>query len=117
MAIAAVIAVPFALIGVGTSGNDLGVAGWVSVAGVLVGLTVGGFVAARQQRVEAPLTHGILTAVSVYVVVQGIGIIKRAIVDEDLRWSKYFSSLLLAIVAGTLGGLLASVANGNRRPS
>jgi hypothetical protein len=114
--VAAVIAIPFALIGLGVSDeNDLGWAGWISVVGVLFGLVLGAFVAAREQRVGAPLTNAIVTAVTVYVVVQAIGIVKRLATDEDLHWSKYLSSLLLSIVAGTIGGLLASARTNARR--
>jgi hypothetical protein len=116
MAAAAIIAVPFALLGLAASDEDsLGWAGWLSVVGVLLGLVIGGFLAARDQRVGAPLTNGIVAAVAVYVVVQGIGILKRAVADEELNWAKYASSLLLSIVAGTVGALLASVATASRR--
>ena len=50
-----------------------------------------------------------------YVIVQAIGIVKRVITGDDLNWAKYVSSLLLSIVAGTVGALLASVAAGTRR--
>jgi hypothetical protein len=116
MVVAAIIAIPFALIGLGASDdNDLGWTGWISVIGVLFGLALGAFAAAREQRVGAPLTNAIVTAVAVYVVVQALGILKRVATDEDLHWSKYLSSLLLSIVAGTVGGLLASARNGARR--
>jgi hypothetical protein len=116
MAAAAIIAVPFALLGLAASEEDsLGWAGWLSVVGILLGLVIGGFLAARDQRVGAPLTNGIVAAVAVYVVVQGIGILKRAVADEELNWAKYASSLLLSIVAGTVGALLASMATASRR--
>jgi hypothetical protein len=115
MVVAAIVAVPFALLGLGVSDdNSLGWLGWISVIGVLFGLVLGAFAAAREQRVGAPLTNAIVTAVAVYVIVQAIGIVKRAITDEDLRWGKYASSLLLSIVAGTVGGLLASTRSGER---
>ena len=116
MATAAVIAVPFALLGLAASDEDsLGWAGWLSVVGILLGLVIGGFIAARDQRLGAPLTNGITAAVGVYVVVQGIGILKRAVASEELNWAKYASSLLLSIVAGTVGALLASMAAASRR--
>ena len=118
MVAAAAIAVPFGLLGLAASDEDsLGWAGWLSVLGIMLGLVIGGFLAARDQRVGAPLTNGIVTAFAVYAIVQGIGIVKRAISDDDLHWAKYVSSLLLSIVAGTVGALLASVATGMRRTS
>jgi hypothetical protein len=116
MAAAAIIAVPFALLGLAASNEDsLGWAGWLSVVGILLGLVIGGFLAARDQKVGAPLTNGIVAAIAVYVIVQGIGIIKRAVAGEELNWGRYASSLLLSIVAGTVGALLASVAAASRR--
>ena len=116
MLAAAVVAVPFALLGLAASDDDsLGWAGWLSVLGILLGLVIGGFIAARDQRVGAPLTNGIVAAVAVYVIVQAIGIVKRSISGEDLHWAKYLSSLLLSVVAGTIGALLASVGTGARR--
>jgi Na+/proline symporter len=116
MAAAAVIAVPFALLGLAATDEDsLGWAGWLSVIGILLGLVIGGFLAARDQRVGAPLTNGIAAAVAVYVIVQGIGIVKRAVAGEELNWARYLSSLLLSVVAGTVGALLASMAAASRR--
>jgi hypothetical protein len=116
MAVAGVIAVPFAFLGLAASDeSSLGWAGWLSVLGILLGLVIGGFIAARDQRVEAPLTNGIIAAIAVYAVVQGIGILKRAVAGEELNWAKYASSLLLSIVAGTVGALLASMATASRR--
>ncbi len=116
MATAAVIAVPFALLGLAASDTEsLGWAGWLSVLGIMLGLVIGGFLAARDQQVGAPLTNGIVAAVAVYVIVQGIGILKRAVAGEELNWAKYASSLLLSIVAGTVGALLASMATASRR--
>jgi len=116
MAAAAIIAVPFALLGLAATDEDsLGWAGWLSVLGILLGLVIGGFLAARDQRVGAPLTNGIVAAVAVYVIVQGIGIVKRAAAGEELHWAKYLSSLLLSVVAGTFGALLASMAAASRR--
>jgi len=117
MVMAAVIAVPFALLGLAASDDGLGWAGWLSVLGVLLGLVIGGFFAARDQRVGAPLTNGIVAALGVYVVVQGLGIVKRLIAGDELNWAKYASSMLLSIVAGTVGALLAAVAAGSRRPT
>jgi putative membrane protein (TIGR04086 family) len=117
MIVSAVITVPFAILGTAASDDSsLGWASWLAVVGVLLGLVIGGFVAARDQRVGAPLTNGIVAAVGVYVVVQGIGILKRVVVDEQLNWARYVSSLLLSIVAGTVGALLATAASGSRRP-
>ncbi len=108
--IAAGIAVPAALVGLlfvddapGAS-ND----GWTVLFPVLVlaGLVLGAGCAAWVQRSGAPLTHGIATALIVFVGVQMIGIARRTISNETINWGRVASSLLLSLLAGTIGGLL-----------
>ncbi len=72
VAVAAVIAVPAALIGLWASdGDDLGWLAGLAVLVVLAGLVIGAAVAAHRQQVGAPLAHGVLTALILFVVVQG----------------------------------------------
>ncbi len=73
---------------------------------VLVGLVVGATVAARRQQIDAPLVHGIVTAIVTFVLVQGIGVLRRFATSEDVSWSRILSSALLSMVAGTIGGLI-----------
>ena len=73
---------------------------------VLAGLVVGATVAARQQSLDAPLVHGIVTAIVTFVLVQGIGVLRRFATSEDVSWSRILSSALLSMVAGTIGGLI-----------
>jgi hypothetical protein len=96
MAVAAVVAVPVGVFGRAPV--------WAVV--VLAALVVGAVVAASSQHVGFPLVHGILAAVGLYVIVQGLGIIVRSARGEDLHWARYASSLLLSVAAGTLGGLI-----------
>ena len=76
--VAAVICVPAALVGLWASDDDD--IGWLAtfcVALVLAGLVLGGAVAAHHQRVGSPLSHGILAAGVLFVIVQGIGLLRR----------------------------------------
>jgi hypothetical protein len=108
--IAAGIAIPAALIGLlfvddahGAS-ND----GWTVLfpVVVLLGLVLGAGCAAWVQRNGAPLTHGIATALVVFVGVQLVGIARRTLSDESIDWGRVVSSLLLSLLAGTIGGLV-----------
>lgn len=76
---------------------------------VLASLVLGGGVAAWRQRTARPLSHGIATALLTFVVVQAVGIVRRLVADDDIRWGRIASSALLSLIAGTIGGLLGSV--------
>jgi len=108
--VALVIAVPAALIGQAiddeSTRDNPSAAVLVFVALVLIGLAAGAAVAARRQNVDAPLAHGIVTAVVTFVIVQGVGIIRHVITNEDVLWSQVLSSALLSMVAGTIGGII-----------
>jgi hypothetical protein len=108
--IAAGIAVPAALIGLLFVDDATGASndGWTVLFPLLVlaGLVLGAGCAAWVQRRGAPLTHGIATALIVFVGVQLIGIARRVISNESINWGRVASSLLLSLLAGTIGGLL-----------
>lgn len=75
---------------------------------VLAALVLGGGVAAWRQRAGRPLSHGIATALLTFAVVQLVGIVRRLVADDDIRWGRIASSALLSLIAGTIGGLLGS---------
>ena len=105
--VAAVICVPAALVGLWASDDDdIGWLATLCVALVLAGLVLGGAVAAHHQRVGSPLSHGILAAGALFVIVQGIGLLRRAISDDGIEWSRVLSSAVLALVAGAIGGVI-----------
>jgi len=118
--IAAGIAVPAALVGlvfVDDSPNASN-PGWTILFPVVVlaGLVLGAGCAAWVQRAGAPLSHGIVTAVGVFVVVQAVGVARRVLSGDELSWRRIVSSLLLSLLAGTIGGLLGGWLAG-RRPA
>jgi hypothetical protein len=108
--VAAMIAVPAGVLGrvLSDRRNELGWL-WILVVIVLVGLVLGAGVAAWRQEKGLPLTHGIVTAVGVFVVVQAVGVVVQLIAGDSVNWSRIASSLLLSLMAGTVGGVLGSV--------
>jgi len=118
IAVAAVIAVPAALVGLWASDrDDLGWLGTLAVFVVLLGLIAGAAVAAHRQQVGAPLVHGILTAAALFVVIQVIGIVRRAITGDDIVWARILSSAALALVAGAIGGVIGGRLEGRTQRS
>jgi hypothetical protein len=107
VAVAAVIAVPAALVGLWASDRDnLGWLGGLAVVVVLAGLAAGAAVAAHRQHHGAPLTHGVLTAATLFVAIQLVGVIRRAVAGDDISWRRIVSGAVLALVAGAIGGLV-----------
>jgi putative membrane protein (TIGR04086 family) len=73
---------------------------------VLVALGGGAFVAARTQHQGTPLAHGLVVALGAFVVVTVISIVGRAVRGDSLALDTVVSNLLLALVVGSIGGLL-----------
>ena len=107
--VAAVVAVPAGVVGrVLSDRPDQPDWLWVLVVVVLAGLVAGAAVAASRQDRGFPLTHGVVTAVGVFVAVQTVGILIRLLRGDSISWSRVTSSLLLSLMAGMAGGLLGS---------
>ena len=107
--VAAMLAVPAGVLGriLSDRSDDLGWL-WVLVLVVLAGLVLGAGVAAWRQERGLPLTHGVITAVGVFVVVQTVGVVVQLLTGDSISWSRIASSLLLSLMAGMVGGLLGS---------
>lgn len=73
---------------------------------VLVGFAAGGFAAARHAP-DAPFSNGAVAALLAFVVIQGIGAIRLAIVDDPVTLSSVLFTLLLAFSSGMLGAVVA----------
>jgi putative membrane protein (TIGR04086 family) len=104
------LAVPPALIGVEISDDDsMEGSPWVPFlfAWIVLAFLVGGLVAARSQP-HAPLAHGALAALLAYVLVQGVGVIRHLITNEDVKWVSIAFAALLASSTGTVGGMVAN---------
>ena len=105
--VAALLALPFGIAAAFFRDDRKGLAS-ILTALVLIGLVLGAGVAAWKQQRGTPLTHGIVTAVSVFVLIQAFGTVRRALAGEPLHWGRIVSSLVLSAVAGVVGGLMGS---------
>jgi hypothetical protein len=84
---------------------------------VLVGLLLGGFAAASQQRVNAPMTHALLAVLSVVGVLQVARIARLAALHRPLNLPASVGNLLFGLVAALLGALLAGQNRAKRGPA
>ena len=107
--VAVLFAVPFTIIA-RLAFDDDDKSGWASVLALasFLGFVLGAGVAAWRQRRGAPLSHGVVTAVGVFVVVQVLFAAIRVAGGNSLNVGKIIVSLSLAALAGLLGGLLGS---------
>lgn len=107
-AVALVFAIPFAVaarvVAESGDGND-GAAVALSL-GALCGFVLGGGVAAWRQRLQAPLSHGVVAAVATYVAAQVVFIAVRLVMGDDVRWMAALFTLTTTSVAGLAGGYL-----------
>ncbi len=107
ISVAALGAVPFGVIGrlvVGEDGSRSVLALFTFL--VLIALLMGGAIAAWRQNVGRPLTHGIVTALVTFAAVQAVGIVRRVVGGDDIRWGRVVSTALLTLMVGTIGGLV-----------
>jgi hypothetical protein len=109
LSVAALFALPFG-VGAALLVDPDEPSGWSGLLALLVfgGLLLGAGVAAWRQRAGTPLTHGILTASTVFVVIQAAGLLRKLLADEPPRWGRIATSLMLSLLAGLVGGLLGS---------
>jgi len=106
---AAMIAVPVQVIArLVVDENDR--SGWSVVLTLLIlfGLVLGSGVAAWHQRRNTPLSHGVVTASGVFIVVQVIFSVMKLIQGDSIAWGRIVVSLGLSLVAGICGGMLGS---------
>ncbi len=109
-AVTIALAVPPAVLGVLLSEDDsMEGSGWVPVlfCWIVLAFFAGGLVAARNQP-HAPLAHGALAALVAYALVQGVGVIRHLLADEDVAWLSIPFAALLASSTGMVGGMVAN---------
>jgi putative membrane protein (TIGR04086 family) len=105
--VAIAVALPAALVAqvvVDDADNSLS---FVFFALVLFGFAAGGFAAARHAP-HSPFSNGALAALAAFVVIQGLGAIRRAVVDDPVSLANVVFTGLLAYAAGLLGALVAA---------
>ncbi len=74
---------------------------------VIVGAMVAGGYAAAVRRPDAPLTNSALAALSAYVLVQSVGIIRLLASGDSVTWAALPVFALLSAASGMTGGLYA----------
>jgi putative membrane protein (TIGR04086 family) len=74
--------------------------------GVLLGLVAGGWIASRAAT-TSPLLSGALAGLGGYVVVQAIGVARRLVSGDDVRWVNIVGTAVLAYGCGLTGAVLA----------
>lgn len=109
-AVALAICVPAAILAqvldeAGTVDDD---SSWLLVlfAVILVGMGVGGYVAATR-RLDAPLTNSAVAALGAYLLVQTVGAVRLLVAGDDVTWVAIPFFALLSASAGMAGGLVA----------
>ena len=102
-----VFAVPFAFAArwAADSRHDDTLALWLSI-GALIGFVIGAGCAAWVQRVDFPLSHGLVTAIGTYVAAQAVFITIKLLRGGDVNWFASLFTLSAVTGAGLLGGLL-----------
>ena len=107
---AAMVAVPVQVIArLAVDENDR--SGWSVVLTLLIlgGLVLGAGVAAWHQQRNTPLSHGVVTAGGVFIVVQAVFSVVKVIQGDSIAWGRIVVSLGLSLVAGVCGGMLGSL--------
>jgi uncharacterized membrane protein YfcA len=101
-----VFAVPFSIAARWAADNGNSGLATVLVLVAVVGFLIGGGCAAWVQRVDAPLTHGVITAALTYTAAQAVFIAIRLVRGHDVQWFAVVFNLTVATFAGLLGGIL-----------
>lgn len=76
--------------------------------GAALGFLLGSSVAAWHQRVNTPLSHGILTAGVAYAAPQTVLVIVKLARGGDVSWGGVVFNLTVAVFMGTVGGFIGS---------
>ena len=103
------IAVPLAVIGrlAFDEGKSSSLASLLAMV-TLAMFVIGAGVAAWQQTRGTPLSHGLVTAVGMFIVVQAIFAVIRVLGGHSLNFGRIMVSLTLTALAGLIGGFLGS---------
>lgn len=102
-----VFAVPFSVAArwAADSRDDPALATWLSI-GALAGFLIGAGCAAWVQRLDLPLSHGIVSAVGTYFAAQAVFVVVKVVRGGDVNWfGVLFTGSAVALV-GLIGGLL-----------
>lgn len=105
-AVAVGLALPVSLVGLVVVGGDDSIV-FAFLVLVLVGLSAGGYVAARRVP-GAPLLNGAAAAVGAFALIQAVGIVRRLATGDTVSLPSVAFAAFLAYCCGLLGGAVAS---------
>jgi hypothetical protein len=103
--VALVVAMPFAVLGriaLSEGWSDAVVV--VCNLGMIGGLFLGAGTAAWRQHVGTPLSHGIVIALSTYILLQAVIVAVRLLRGSDVNFAAIAFNAVFALGAGLLGG-------------
>jgi hypothetical protein len=104
-AVALVVAVPFSIgARLSADADNPSLAVWLTL-GAVIGFVLGAGCAAWSQRVDAPLSHGMVTATGTYLATQAVLVVVRLVRGADVHWFALFFNLSVVALAGLVGGL------------
>jgi hypothetical protein len=99
-----IFAIPFSIGASWAASRDsTALAIWL-VLGAIGGFTLGAGCAAWVQRLDLPLSHGLVTAVGTYSAAQMIFIVVRLVSGNSVNWFGAFFNLSVVGGAGLIGG-------------
>ena len=99
-----IFAIPFSIGASWAASRDsTALAIWL-VLGAIGGFTLGAGCAAWVQRLDLPLSHGLVTAVGTYSVAQMIFIVVRLVSGNSVNWFGAFFNLSVVVGVGLIGG-------------
>ena len=104
--VALVFAVPFSLGSRWAADRDESTLATILVIGAVLGFVLGAGCAAWVQRVELPLSHGLVTAVGTYIVAQAVFVVVRLARGGEVHWFALLFNLSVTVAAGLVGGIL-----------
>lgn len=73
---------------------------------ILLGAGAGGWATIRLSN-DAPLWAASAAPSAAYLIVQGVGVLRRLVSGDELRWGAYLFLVLLVATCGMLGGMFA----------
>lgn len=114
--VAFVVVVPTAVIAelaIGDDAGDRSAWAFLSMLVIIAGLVAGGAVAGARQP-NTPLVHGAVAATLVYVVVQGVGLVRGLLAGDEVLWQGLVFFFLLSASCGTFGGFIAAARRSRR---
>lgn len=105
--VALVFAVPLTVLAA-VVGSDSGGLNALFFFGAMFGFVLGGGCAAWVQRAGTPLSHGVVSAVGTFAVVQAMFLLIGLASGDAANWYAVFFTLGLVSVAGLFGGVLGN---------